>query len=624
MPRPTTKVDKPKNIKSTSIRLFKQIFKNKVLIILIFGCIVISSLCTVIATAMLQPLIDNYIEPFITSSNADLMGFAKFLFIMGMLYLMVSISTYVYSRIIVTLTARTLNDLRDQVFAKLQRLPISFHDKYNHGEIMSRFTNDTNSIRELISSGIPQLVSSGLTIFGIIIAMFILNPLMAIIIIASILLMLLIIKGIASRSAKYFKEQQLQLSKTNGYIEELVSGQKVVKVFSHEDKSKAEFEILNDKLFNAGKNANIYGNILYPIMNNLSNLQYIVTAIIGGLFAINGVFGVGAVITFLQYTRNITSPISQISQQISGILSALAGAERIYEIIDQSDEIDDGNVTLCNVVIEDKQLKEVDYHTGIWAWKIPINDSYEYKQLKGDVRFNNVTFGYKPEKTILHNITLYAKPGQKIAFVGSTGAGKTTITNLLTRFYEVNDGEILYDGINIKNIKKDSLRKSLSMVLQDTHLFTGTVRDNIKYGNLNATNEEIMVAAELSNAHSFIKHLPEGYDTILTADGANLSQGQRQLLSIARSTVSNPPVLVLDEATSSIDTRTEQLINDGMEKLMQGRTVFVIAHRLSTVQNSNAIIVIEKGEIIERGDHDELLKQKGRYFELCNGTVKLS
>jgi len=627
-PGPNTKpVIKPKNAGKIIKRLIKYMSMYKFQLIIVGVLIIISSSAAVAGTYFLKPVINDYIVPYIGNKDPDLSGFISILTLMGAIYLTGVLASYLYARIMVNISTGTLKKMRTDLFSHMESLPIKYFDTHTHGELMSRFTNDIDTLREMISQSLPNMFSSGLTVIGVFVMMLILSPVLTILVILMLVLMLNIIKLLGKKSGKYFQEQQKELGRLNGYIEEMIEGQKVVKVFSREQKVLEEFDKLNDKLAAASTNAHTIANILMPIMGNLSYLQYAITAAIGAIMAVNGAgIDLGTIASFLQYTRSFSQPITQMSQQLNSILSALAGAERIFEVLDEKPEKDDGCVELVKVQYDgDGELIATESKDGIWAWKYPQNDgSISYIPVRGDVRFEDVTFGYEENKTVLKNISLYAKPGQKIAFVGSTGAGKTTITNLINRFYDVPDGKITFDGININKIKKAHLRKSLSMVLQDTHLFTDTVMENIRYGRLDATDEEVIRAAKLANAHSFIKHLPEGYNTVITADGANLSQGQRQLLAIARAAVADPPVLILDEATSSIDTRTEALIEKGMDTLMEGRTVFVIAHRLSTVRNSNAIMVLENGEIIERGDHDDLIAAKGKYYQLYTGMFELS
>jgi len=627
-PGPNTKpVIKPKNAGKIIKRLIKYMSMYKFQLIIVGVLIIISSSAAVAGTYFLKPVINDYIVPYIGNKDPDLSGFISILTLMGAIYLTGVLASYLYARIMVNISTGTLKKMRTDLFSHMESLPIKYFDTHTHGELMSRFTNDIDTLREMISQSLPNMFSSALTVIGVFVMMLILSPVLTILVILMLVLMLNIIKLLGKKSGKYFQEQQKELGRLNGYIEEMIEGQKVVKVFSREQKVLEEFDKLNDKLAAASTNAHTIANILMPIMGNLSYLQYAITAAIGAIMAVNGAgIDLGTIASFLQYTRSFSQPITQMSQQLNSILSALAGAERIFEVLDEKPEKDDGCVELVKVQYDgDGELIATESKDGIWAWKYPQNDgSISYIPVRGDVRFEDVTFGYEENKTVLKNISLYAKPGQKIAFVGSTGAGKTTITNLINRFYDVPDGKITFDGININKIKKAHLRKSLSMVLQDTHLFTDTVMENIRYGRLDATDEEVIRAAKLANAHSFIKHLPEGYNTVITADGANLSQGQRQLLAIARAAVADPPVLILDEATSSIDTRTEALIEKGMDTLMEGRTVFVIAHRLSTVRNSNAIMVLENGDIIERGDHDDLIAAKGKYYQLYTGMFELS
>ena len=617
------KMQKPKDTKKTIGRVFRYLSEYKFLLILVAVCIVVSALANVAGTYFLKPIINDILVPLIGRENPDLSGFITMLIIMGCIYIVGTISSYTYSRIMVHITSSTLKRIRTDMFNHMQNLPIRYFDTHTHGEIMSLYTNDTDTLREMLTHSIPQMFNSLLTVTSIFIMMLTLSPILVAVVVLILVVMFITVGKIGAKSGKNFMRQQQTMSKVNGYIEEMIEGQKVVKVFCREGVVKEEFAELNNELCDAADKAHTFANILMPIVGNLGYVLYAVTAITGGLLTVGTGFDLGSLAVFLQYTRNFANPITQISQQFNAVLMALAGAERIFNFLDEPIEEDEGDVTLVYARRTANGLEESDRRTGVWAWKIETENGAEYIEVKGDVRFHDVTFGYVENKTVLHNVSLYAKPGQKIAFVGSTGAGKTTITNLVNRFYDIKDGEITYDGIDIARIRKSDLRRSLGMVLQDTHLFTGTVRENIRYGKLDATDEEIYAAAKMANAHNFIEHLPEGYDTMLTADGANLSQGQRQLLAIARAAVADPPVLILDEATSSIDTRTEALIEKGMDKLMEGRTVFVIAHRLSTVRNSNAIMVLENGEIIERGDHDDLIEQKGRYYNLYTGMFML-
>lgn len=617
---------KPKNPGQTLKRIFSYMKEYKLQIVFVVIGILISSGANVAATYFLKPVINKYIVPFIGQQNPDMSDFASTIIIMAVVMLLGVIASYVYNRLMVNIATGTLYKIRVDMFTHMQKLPIRYFDTHTHGDLMSCYSNDTDTLREMLGQGVPQLISSLITVVGVFIAMVVMSPLLTLVVIAILAIMLLVIKVIGGRSANYFIRQQQAVGAVNGYIEEMIEGQKVVKVFCHEEKVIKDFDKLNEDLCHASTNANAYANMLMPIMNNLAYIEYALVASVGAVMTINGMLDVGTTASFIQYTRSFSMPITQISQQLNSILSALAGAERIFAMIDEEPEVDDGYVELVNAEIDkDGKITETKKYTGKWAWKHPHHDgTLTYTQLKGDVVFEDVTFGYNPDKTVLKGVSLYANAGQKIAFVGSTGAGKTTITNLINRFYDVPDGKIRYDGININKIRKADLRRSLSMVLQDTHLFTGTVKDNIRYGKLDATDEEIIEASKLANADTFIRHLPDGYDTMITADGGNLSQGQRQLIAIARAAVANPPVLILDEATSSIDTRTESLIEKGMDKLMQGRTVFVIAHRLSTVRNSNAIMVLENGQIIERGNHDSLIEKKGKYYQLYTGMFELS
>ncbi len=619
---------KPKSVAKTLKRIFSYMSEFKLQLTLVLFFIFLSSAVQIIGTGYLKSVVDDYIEPLISGYDSALLRqFIQTLLFMALLYLTGVLSTYVYCRLMLNVSTKTLYKIRVALFTRMESLPIKYYDTHTHGELMSRYTNDTDTIREMLSNSITNFIASGITVAGVFVMMLIYSWQLTLLVILMLFVIYNVIRKIGGMSGRYFKKQQMEIGRVNGYIEELFEGQKVVKVFCHEQASKEEFDHLNESLCHAATSANTYANILMPIMGNLSHLHYAVTAAFGGALAISGAISLGTVVAFLQYTRNFSQPIMQMSQQLNAVLNALAGAERIFDMIDECPETDEGYVTLVNAHIgEDGSITEADRHTGIWAWRHPHrkDNTVTYTRVKGEVQFDNVVFGYEENKTVLNGISLYAKAGQKIAFVGSTGAGKTTITNLINRFYDVPDGKIRYDGININKIKKDDLRRSLAVVLQDTHLFTGTVMENIRYGKLDASDDEVIAAARLANAHSFIKHLPSGYDTMLMADGANLSQGQRQLLAIARAAVADPPVLILDEATSSIDTRTEALIEKGMDSLMEGRTVFVIAHRLSTVRNSQAIMVLENGEIIERGSHDDLIGQKGKYYQLYTGMFELS
>ena len=645
---------KPKNMKKTLKTLMQYVGRYKLLLVLVMVLIVVNSFAMVAGSYFLKPLVNNYILP------GDFGGLAKMLVLLGTIFGLGAIAAYGYARTMVHISQHTISNIRTDLFNKMQELPIKYFDRNTHGDLMSLYTNDIDNIGEALNNSFTNILASGLTFIGTIVMMFVLSPVLSVITISFLAIMIFVISKVGAKSKYYFGMQQKNIGKLNGYIEEMIEGQKVIKVFCHEEEAIEDFRKHNEELRKASTGAQTFGGYMMPMLGNLSHMNYAVTCCVGGLMTIVGAFDLGSLVSYLQYTKQVSNPIAQVSQQVNMILAALAGAERIFTALDEEVEVDDGKVTLTRVEIkEDGKLVETEKYTGHWAWKVPasvvakmrkdmdnssilemaattanlgdshlesaasLTDEPMLKELTGDVRFKNVVFGYNEEKTVLKDISLFAKPGQKIAFVGSTGAGKTTITNLINRFYEINSGTITYDGIDIKDIKKDDLRRSLGIVLQDTHLFTGTIADNIRYGNLHATDEEVKAAAKLANAHTFIKHLPHGYDTVITGDGEGLSQGQRQLLAIARAAIANPPVLIMDEATSSIDTRTEKLIAEGMDKLMEGRTVFVIAHRLSTIKNSHAIMVLEQGEIIERGDHDSLLEEKGRYYQLYTGKAEL-
>ena len=607
-------------------RLMHYVFRDyKFHCIAVFLLIFAGVIANVQGTMFTKNLIDDYITPFLLSDNPNFAPLAKAISRVAVFYAIGVISTYAYNRIMVAVTQGTLRNLRNDLFAHMEKLPIRYFDTHSHGDIMSVYTNDIDTLRQMISQSIPQIINSTFTIVSVFVSMLILNIPLTLVTLVMVSLMLICTKKAAGQSGKYFLDQQKNLGAVNGYIEEMMNGQKVVKVFCHEDASIREFHELNEALYTSADRANTFANILGPINAQLGNISYVICAIVGGVLALNGFggFTLGGLASFLTFNKSFNMPINQVSQQFNAIVMAMAGADRIFRLMDEPVEKDDGYVLLVNAKEENGNLTEITARTGQWAWKHThqADGSVDYKKLRGDVVFDGVDFGYTDDKIVLHDVKLYAKPGQKIAFVGSTGAGKTTITNLINRFYDIQDGKIRYDGININKIKKADLRRSLGIVLQDTHLFTGTVRENIRFGKLDATEEEVIAAARLANADGFIRRLPNGYDTMLTGDGANLSQGQRQLLAIARAAIADPPVLILDEATSSIDTRTERIVQDGMDRLMKGRTTFVIAHRLSTVRNSDCIMVLESGRIIERGTHEQLIHEKGRYYQLYTGNA---
>lgn len=615
-----------KNPGELFLRLMKYVLKDyKFHCISVVVLIVVSVLCNVQGTMFMKNLIDEYITPFLLSDNPNFTPLAHAIAKVAAFYALGVLATFGYNRLMVNVTQGTLRNLRNDLFSHMEKLPIKYFDTHAHGDIMSVYTNDIDTLRQMISQSMPQLLNSGITIVSVFISMLILSIPLTIVTMVMVGIMVFCSKKSAGQSGAYFAKQQTDLGTVNGYIEEMMNGQKVVKVFCHEEENMQNFKKLNDELYISADRANTFANFLGPINAQIGNISYVICAIVGGVLALGkvGGFTLGGLASFLTFNKSFSMPINQISMQMNAIVMAMAGADRIFRLMDEKEELDEGYVTLVNAKEEDGKLTECEERTERWAWKhTHQNDgSVDYVEVKGEVVFNGVDFGYNDEKIVLHGIKLYAKPGQKIAFVGSTGAGKTTITNLINRFYDIQDGKIRYDGININKIKKADLRRSLGIVLQDTHLFTGTVRDNIRFGKLDATDEEIVAAAKLANADSFIRRLPDGYDTMLTGDGANLSQGQRQLLAIARAAIADPPVLILDEATSSIDTRTERIVQDGMDKLMHGRTTFVIAHRLSTVRNSDCIMVLEQGRIIERGTHDELIEEKGRYYQLYTGNA---
>ncbi len=615
------KQSKAKTIK----RLLKYVTKGyKFQLVVVLVSIIISALVGVLGVQFIKYLIDDFITPLLGQQNPDFTALLNVIMVMGVIYLVGVIATYTYNRLMVNISQGVLNKIRGEMFNHMQKLPIRYFDSHTHGEIMSTYTNDVDTLRQMLSQSIPQVFSACVSMVSVLVAMFATNIYLTLVVLAMVVLMVFVSRYLGGNSSRFFVKQQEDIGKVNGYIEEMMEGQKVVKVFNYEEQCKQRFDDLNEQLCDSMTKANMYANILMPCIMNIGNLGYVLVAVIGGILSVNGILTIGSIAAFLQYVKAFTNPLGQVSQQMNSIVMALAGAERIFDLLDEETEQDEGYVTLVNAKMENGKIVECKERTGMWAWKHPHQDGrVTYTRLRGQVEFENVQFGYEEHKRILHDISLVAKEGQKVSFVGATGAGKTTITNLINRFYDIQEGKIRYDRINIRKIKKDDLRRSLGMVLQDTSLFTGTIRDNIRYGKLDATDEEVEQAAKLSNADKFIKHLPHGYDTMITGNGEGLSQGQRQLLSIARAALNNPPVLILDEATSSIDTRTEKIVQDGMDKLMKGRTVFVIAHRLSTIKNSDLIMVLDHGRIIERGNHNELIAQKGTYYGLYTGAIEI-
>ena len=630
MPKSKTMLPGPQNrkvSKDTIKRLLGYLSAYKLQLVLVTICILLSAVASVVSSLFLRTLIDDYIAPLLLQAVPDFSGLFRVMMQMAMIFLVGIVATFLYNRIMVVAAQGVLKTIRDEMFAHMQTLSIKYFDTHTHGDIMSHYTNDTDTLRQMLAQSIPQMFSSLITIISVFFAMLFTSWQLTIFVLCFVFIMLQVTGRVAGKSGYYFIRQQKALGDVNGYIEEMINGQKVIKVFCHEEKAKEIFDQKNEELCKDASAANSFANILMPIMGNLGNLQYVLLATIGGTMALGGAGGmtVGTIASFLQLSRSFMNPISQISNQLNMVVMALAGAERIFKLMDEEPEVDEGYVTLVNAKYDENgELTESKERTGLWAWKHPHGDgTLTYTKMRGEVRFYDVDFGYNEEKIVLHNISLYAEPGQKVAFVGSTGAGKTTITNLINRFYDLADGKIRYDDININKIKKADLRRSLGVVLQETNLFTGTIMENIRYGKLDATDEEVYAAAKLANADDFIRLLPNGYDTVITGNGGSLSQGQRQLIAIARAAVADPPVMILDEATSSIDTRTEAIVQRGMDALMKGRTVFVIAHRLSTVRNSDVIMVLEQGRIIERGSHDKLIAEKGKYYQLYTGAFEL-
>ena len=609
----------------TVLRLLKYVFTTyKLQFFIVLVAIIVSSIASVLGIQFIQRLIDNYIVPLIGNQNPDFSLLLQAILNMAVIYVVGIVATYVYNRLMINISQGILNRIRTEMFDHMQTLPIGYFDSHPHGETMSTYTNDVDALRECLSQSIPQVFAAIITMVTVLISMFTTNIYLTLVVVAMVIVMAFVARYLGGNSSRFFIKQQEDMSKVNGYIEEMIEGQKVVKVFCYENENMKKFDELNEDLCDSATSANIYANILMPCILNIGNLGYVLVAVIGGILSVNGILSIGSIAAFLQYVKSFTNPLGQVSQQMNFIAMALAGAERIFKLIDEKSEEDDGYVTLVNAKMENGKIVEANERTDLWAWKHPHHDGrITYVRLRGHVKFEDVVFGYTDKKIVLHDISLEAKEGQKVSFVGATGAGKTTITNLINRFYDIQGGKIRYDGININKIKKSDLRRSLGMVLQDTSLFTGTIKDNIRYSRPEASDEEVFAAAKLANADQFIKHLPKGYDTVITGNGEGLSQGQRQLLSIARAALDNAPVLILDEATSSIDTRTEKIVQDGMDKLMKGRTVFVIAHRLSTIRNSDLIMVLDHGRIIERGNHEELIAKKGMYYGLYTGAIEI-